>query len=84
MVSAMFLRIRRRTIGHATDLRTAAEEHRAIYLAIRANDPTRARQAMLDHLRRAETTQVAEEESPPPPPDAGTLAPAADAPDPAA
>ena len=65
MVSAMFLRIRRRTIGHATDLRIAAEEHRNIYLAIRSNDPARARQAMIDHLRRAESAQVAEDSEPP-------------------
>jgi GntR family transcriptional repressor for pyruvate dehydrogenase complex len=67
MVSAMFLRIRRRSIGHATDLRIAAEEHRAIYLAIRASDPARARQAMGDHLQRAEKAQVAEDETPPRP-----------------
>jgi GntR family transcriptional repressor for pyruvate dehydrogenase complex len=67
MVSAMFLRIRRRSIGHATDLRIAAEEHRAIYLAIRAGDPARARKAMADHLQRAEKAQVAEDEVPEPP-----------------
>ena len=66
MVSAMFHRVRRRSIGHATDLRIAAEEHRGIYLAIRANDAARARQAMMDHLRRAESAQVAEEARPPP------------------
>jgi GntR family transcriptional repressor for pyruvate dehydrogenase complex len=64
MVASMFRRVRRRSIALATDLKVAAEEHRAIYLAIRANDPARARQAMLDHLRRAELAQVAEDERP--------------------
>jgi len=64
MVSAMFLHVRRQTIGHATDLKIAADEHRAIYLAIRANDAATAREAMSSHLRRAESAQVAEDEAP--------------------
>lgn len=72
MVSAMFLRIRRRTIPFANDLRIAAEEHRAIYLAIRSNDAVKARQAMLDHLRRAESAQVAEDNATAPAADGAT------------
>ena len=64
MVSAMFLHVRHHTIGHATDLKIAADEHRAIYLAIRANDPAAAREAMSSHLRRAESAQLAEDEVP--------------------
>jgi len=60
----MFLHVRRQTIGHATDLKIAADEHRAIYLAIRANDAATAREAMSSHLRRAESAQVAEDEAP--------------------
>lgn len=61
MVSTAFHRMRRRTIGRANDLRDAAEEHRAIYQAIRAGDAERAKRAMADHLRRAERTQAHEE-----------------------
>jgi GntR family transcriptional repressor for pyruvate dehydrogenase complex len=61
MVSALFLEQRRRTISQAHDLREAAEEHRVIYLAIRAHDPERARRSMSDHLLRAWQRQEAEE-----------------------
>jgi GntR family transcriptional repressor for pyruvate dehydrogenase complex len=64
MVSAMFLQLRRRTIGHAIDLKIAADEHRQIYLAIRSNDPAGARELMASHLRRAERDQVAEDAAP--------------------
>jgi GntR family transcriptional repressor for pyruvate dehydrogenase complex len=61
MVSAIFQQARRDRIQFARDLRSTAEEHRAIYLALRAGDPERARQAMLDHLRRADRSQTEEE-----------------------
>jgi GntR family transcriptional repressor for pyruvate dehydrogenase complex len=60
MVSTAFHRVRRQEIGRARDLKEAAEEHRGIYQAIRARDPERARNAMADHLRRAERTQSLE------------------------
>lgn len=61
MVSATFLEARRDRIEFAQDLKPTADEHRAIYLAIRAGEPERARQAMLDHLQRAERAQTEEE-----------------------
>lgn len=62
MVAEMFFEVRRHKIRFALDLRSAAEEHRVIYQAIRAHDPVQARAAMLEHLRRAERTQTEEEE----------------------
>lgn len=61
MVSKMFYEFRQGRIGAATDKKVAAEEHRAIYQAIRARDPERARKAMEDHLRRAAVTQADED-----------------------
>ncbi|HEY3380696.1 MAG TPA: FadR/GntR family transcriptional regulator [Vicinamibacterales bacterium] len=61
MIAKMFYELRRQTIGRAQDKKIAAEEHRAIYQAIRARDPERARRAMEDHLRRAARTQALEE-----------------------
>jgi GntR family transcriptional regulator, transcriptional repressor for pyruvate dehydrogenase complex len=60
MVAALFQKVRQRTIRWAQDLRDAADEHRAIYQAIRSHDAERARQAMAAHLRRAEHTQTSE------------------------
>lgn len=64
MVSSIFQQVRQQTIRRARDLKEAADEHRAIYQAIRAGNPARARQAMNDHLRRAERTQTMEEAVP--------------------
>ena len=61
MVSELFRQQRRETIGRAHDLKDAADEHRRIYLAIRAHDPERARRTMSDHLDRAYRTQASEE-----------------------
>jgi GntR family transcriptional repressor for pyruvate dehydrogenase complex len=61
MVSELFREQRRQTISRASDLKESAEEHRAIYQAIRAHDPVRARRMMNDHLQRAERAQVIEE-----------------------
>jgi GntR family transcriptional repressor for pyruvate dehydrogenase complex len=61
MVSKIFYEFRRKSIGAAIDKRLAAEEHRAIYQAIRARDHERARQAMANHLRRAALAQAQED-----------------------
>jgi DNA-binding FadR family transcriptional regulator len=45
-------------------LKDAADEHRRIYLAIRANDPDRARRMMSEHLMRAEHSQRDEDSQP--------------------
>jgi GntR family transcriptional repressor for pyruvate dehydrogenase complex len=60
MVAEQFREQRQRTIGRASDLKEAADEHRAIYLAVRARDAERARRAMRDHLERAYRAQVHE------------------------
>lgn len=62
MMSTVFREVRRRTIGRATDLKEAADEHRAIYQAIRAHDVERARRTMSDHLERAQRTQALEDD----------------------
>ncbi len=61
MISALFRESRRASIGKARDLKRAAEEHRAIYQAIRARDPERARRATDAHLRRAWRSQALED-----------------------
>jgi GntR family transcriptional repressor for pyruvate dehydrogenase complex len=61
MVSAIFKGVRQRTIGRARDLKEAADEHRAIYQAIRAHDAEQARRAMAAHLERAQRAQATEE-----------------------
>ena len=60
MVAEQFREQRQRTINQARDLKEAADEHRAIYLALRARDADRARRAMRDHLERANRTQTTE------------------------
>jgi GntR family transcriptional repressor for pyruvate dehydrogenase complex len=60
MVAGLFFEQRRRYIERAHDLRASAEQHRRIYLAIRARDSERARTAMADHLRSAQAAQAAE------------------------
>jgi GntR family transcriptional repressor for pyruvate dehydrogenase complex len=61
MVAEQFREQRQQTIGRARDLKDAADEHRAIYLAVRARDAERARRAMRDHLERAYRTQAGED-----------------------
>jgi GntR family transcriptional regulator, transcriptional repressor for pyruvate dehydrogenase complex len=58
MVSKLFYELRRQSIDHASDLKQASDEHRAIYQAIRAHDAERARRAMDSHLRRAALAQT--------------------------
>jgi GntR family transcriptional repressor for pyruvate dehydrogenase complex len=62
MVAEQFREQRQRSIGRARDLKQAADEHRAIYVALRARDTERASRAMRDHLERAYRTQAEEEE----------------------
>jgi GntR family transcriptional repressor for pyruvate dehydrogenase complex len=61
MVAEQFREQRQRSISHAHDLKQAADEHRAIYVALRARDAERASRAMRDHLERAYRTQAEEE-----------------------
>lgn len=61
MVAEQFREQRRQSISRARDLKEAADEHRAIYLALRARDPERASAAMRDHLERAYDRQAHEE-----------------------
>jgi GntR family transcriptional repressor for pyruvate dehydrogenase complex len=61
MVAKMFYELRQERIHGAKDLKLAAEEHRAIYQAIRTGDPERARTAMEDHLRRSAMAQAQED-----------------------
>ena len=61
MVAEQFREHRQQTIGRASDLKEAADEHRAIYLAVRGHDGERARRAMRDHLERAYRTQASED-----------------------
>ena len=62
MVAAQFYEQRRRTVGRARDLRESAELHRRVYRAVRAQNPDAAREAMAEHLRRAQHAQAREEE----------------------
>jgi GntR family transcriptional regulator, transcriptional repressor for pyruvate dehydrogenase complex len=61
MVAKMFYELRHSRIHVAKDLKQAAEEHRAIYQAVRSGDPEKARAAMDDHLRRSAMAQAQEE-----------------------
>lgn len=60
MVSALFYEQRRKTAGHARDLRESAEMHRAIYNALRTRDPQRSRETMNEHLTLAQQRQSME------------------------
>ena len=62
MVAKMFYELRHHSIHTAKDLKLAAEEHRAIYQAIRARDAERARNAMSQHLQRAAVAQAQEDQ----------------------
>jgi GntR family transcriptional repressor for pyruvate dehydrogenase complex len=61
MVAEQFREQRQRSIDRAQDLKQAADEHRAIYVALRARDAERASRAMREHLERAYRTQAEEE-----------------------
>jgi GntR family transcriptional repressor for pyruvate dehydrogenase complex len=61
MVAAQFYEQRRLTVGRARDLRDSAEMHRRVFRAVRAGEPGDAREAMAEHLRRAQHAQAREE-----------------------
>ncbi len=54
MVAKVLFDIRIKTVNRATDLKESAEMHRRIYRAVRERDPEAAREAMRDHLIRAQ------------------------------
>jgi GntR family transcriptional repressor for pyruvate dehydrogenase complex len=62
MVAAQFFEQRRQTMDRARDLRESAEMHRRIFRAVRGRNPAAARQAMAEHLRRAQSAQAHEGE----------------------
>lgn len=62
MVAAQFYEQRRQTMSRARDRRESAEMHRRIFRAVRARNPGAAREAMAEHLRRAQSAQAREGE----------------------
>jgi GntR family transcriptional repressor for pyruvate dehydrogenase complex len=60
MVAAQFYEQRRQTVGRARDLRDSVELHRRIFRAVRSGQPEAAREAMAEHLRRAQHAQARE------------------------
>jgi len=61
MVSAILYERRRNTIERAHDFNEALELHRRIYRAIRAHKPDEAREAMREHIVRAQRAFALEE-----------------------
>ena len=61
MVSAILYERRRDTIGRAHDFNEAVELHRRVYRAIRSRKPDEAREAMRDHIMRAQRAFALEE-----------------------
>ena len=61
MVSAILYERRRDTIGRAHDFNEALDLHRQIYRAIRSRRPEEAREAMREHIIRAQRAFAAEE-----------------------
>jgi GntR family transcriptional regulator, transcriptional repressor for pyruvate dehydrogenase complex len=61
MVATILFDVRRKTVNRAKDLKESAEMHRHVYRAIRDRDPAAARDAMRDHLVRAQKAQEEEE-----------------------
>jgi GntR family transcriptional repressor for pyruvate dehydrogenase complex len=57
MVATIFYAHRRKLAEESRDLKEAAQMHRAIYHAIRARDPKRARAAMNEHLLLAQEAE---------------------------
>jgi GntR family transcriptional repressor for pyruvate dehydrogenase complex len=54
MVATILFDTRIKTVKRAKDLKESAEMHRHVYRAIRARDPEAARDAMREHLMRAQ------------------------------
>jgi GntR family transcriptional repressor for pyruvate dehydrogenase complex len=61
MVSAILYERRRDTIARAHDFNEAVELHRRVYRAIRSRKPDEAREAMRDHIMRAQRAFALEE-----------------------
>jgi GntR family transcriptional regulator, transcriptional repressor for pyruvate dehydrogenase complex len=59
-ITANLYEHRSKTVANAVDLKEAAEMHREIYRAIRTHNPTKARQAMEQHLNLARAAQATE------------------------
>src|SRR5262245_38329630 len=64
MVSAILYERRRNTIERAHDFNEALDLHRQIYRAIRSRKPDDAREAMRDHIVRAQRAFTLEEKQP--------------------
>jgi GntR family transcriptional repressor for pyruvate dehydrogenase complex len=62
MVSAILYERRRETIERAHDFNEALELHRRVYRAIRARKPDEAREAMREHIVRAQRAFALEEQ----------------------
>lgn len=62
MVSAILYERRRVTIARAHDFNEAVELHRRVYRAIRSRKPDEAREAMRDHIMRAQRAFALEEQ----------------------
>ena len=62
MVSAILYERRRDTIGRAHDFNEAVELHRRVYRAIRSRKPDEAREAMREHIMRAQRAFALEEQ----------------------
>jgi GntR family transcriptional repressor for pyruvate dehydrogenase complex len=60
-VSAILYERRRETIERAHDFKEALELHRRVYRAIRARKPDEAREAMREHIVRAQRAFALEE-----------------------
>ena len=61
MVSAILYERRRNTIERAHDFNEALELHRRVYKAIRSHKPDEAREAMREHIVRAQRAFALEE-----------------------
>ncbi len=61
MVAAQFYEQRRQTVARARNLRESAEMHRRVFRAVRGRNPEAAREAMAEHLRRAQHAQARED-----------------------
>src|SRR5713226_2384889 len=61
MVATILFDVRRKTVSRAKDLKESAEMHRHVYRAIRERSAEAARNAMRDHLMRAQKAQESEE-----------------------
>src|SRR5215471_12307367 len=63
MVATILFEVRSKTVKRARDLKESAEMHRSIYRAIRDRSPDSARDAMRDHLMKAQKAQEEEEKN---------------------